>query len=106
MNYNLHFGESHSDNSINDKIICLKIIFQNDIEVKRSLISFNCFSEYILFLELEHIRNIRPTKNVSNHQSGLELYHFVRFLICYPSVCLQAVNAQASVRGCACSPEP
>ena len=26
LNFNLHFGELYSDNSNNDKIICLKII--------------------------------------------------------------------------------
>ena len=47
MNFNLHFGELHSDNSINDK----NNLFENHIpksyKVKRILISFNCFSEYI-----------------------------------------------------------
>ena len=47
MNFNLHFGESHSDNSINDK----NNLFENNIlkcyKVKIILISFNCFSEYI-----------------------------------------------------------
>ena len=46
MNFNLHFGELHSDNSINDK----KKFFENYIpkcyKVKRIIISFNCFSEY------------------------------------------------------------
>ena len=47
MNFNLHFGELHNDNSINDK----NNLFENYIlkcyKVKRILISFNCFSEYI-----------------------------------------------------------
>ena len=46
MNFNLHFGELHSDNSINDK----KNLFENNIpkfyKVKRILITFKCFSEY------------------------------------------------------------
>ena len=46
MNFNLHFGELHSNNSINDK----NNLFENHIpkcyKVKRILISFNCFSEY------------------------------------------------------------
>ena len=50
MNFNLHFGELHSNNSINDK----NNLFENYIlkchNVKRILISFNCFSEYILIL--------------------------------------------------------
>ena len=47
MNFKLHFGELHSDNSINDK----NNFFENSIpkcyKVKRILISFNCFSEYM-----------------------------------------------------------
>ena len=47
MNFNLHFGELSSDNSINNK----NNLFENYITkrniVKRILISFNCFSEYI-----------------------------------------------------------
>ena len=47
MNFNLHFGELHSNNSINDK----NNLFENYIpeckKVIRILISFNCFSEYI-----------------------------------------------------------
>ena len=46
MNFNLHFGELHSNNSINDK----NNLFENYIPkcylVIRILISFNCFSEY------------------------------------------------------------
>ena len=46
MNFNLHFGELHSDNSINDK----NNLFENYIpkcdKIKIILISFNCFSEY------------------------------------------------------------
>ena len=34
MNFNLNFSELHSDNSINDNIICLKIIFPNVIKSK------------------------------------------------------------------------
>ena len=48
MNFNLYFGELHNDNSINDK----NNLFENYIPkcymVKRILISFNCFSEYIM----------------------------------------------------------
>ena len=46
MNFNLHFSELNSDNSINDK----NSLFENYIpkchKVKRILISFNCYSEY------------------------------------------------------------
>ena len=52
MNFNLHFGELHSHNSINDK----NNLFENSIpkcyKVKRILISFNCFSEYSLNRQL------------------------------------------------------
>ena len=55
MNFNLHFGELHSNNSINDK----NNLFENYIpecnKVKRFLISFNCFSEYRLN---EHVDKI------------------------------------------------
>ena len=44
MNFNLHFCELHSDNSINDK----NNLFENSIpkcdKVKRILISYNCLS--------------------------------------------------------------
>ena len=47
MNFNLHFSELHSDNSIND----INNLFENYIpkcyKVKIILISFNGFSEYI-----------------------------------------------------------
>ena len=53
MNFNLHFGELLSNNSINDK----NNLFENYIpecnKVKRILISFNCFSEYILLKYLK-----------------------------------------------------
>ena len=49
MNFNLHFGELHSNNSINDK----NNLFENYIpecnKVKSILISFNCFYEYIYY---------------------------------------------------------
>ena len=49
VNFNLHFGELRSNNSINDK----NNLFENHIpksyKVKRILISFNMFSEYIIY---------------------------------------------------------
>ena len=48
MNFNLHFGELHSDNSINDKNNLFENYIPKCYKVKRILISFNCFSEYIL----------------------------------------------------------
>ena len=63
MNFNLHFGELHTHNSIKDK----KNLFENYnpkcYKVKRILIYFNCFSEYITvekvdaFLELKIFKN-------------------------------------------------
>ena len=49
MNFNLHFGELHSDNSINDKNNLFENYIPKRYKVKRILISFNCFSGYILF---------------------------------------------------------
>ena len=46
MNFNLHFGELHSDNSINDKSNLFENYIPKFYKVKRNLISFNCFSEY------------------------------------------------------------
>ena len=46
---NLHFGELHSDNFINDKNNLFEIYFRKCYKVNIILISFNCFSEYIFF---------------------------------------------------------
>ena len=48
MNFNLYFGKLHSDNSINDKNIFFENYIPKCYKVKRILISFNCFSEYII----------------------------------------------------------
>ena len=48
MNFNLHFGELHSNNSINDKNNLFENYIPECYKVKRILISFNCFSEYSL----------------------------------------------------------
>ena len=48
MNFNLHFGELHSNNSINDKNNLFENYIPKCYNVKRILISFNCFSEYII----------------------------------------------------------
>ena len=47
MNFKLHFGELYSDNSINDKNNTFENYIPKCDKVKRILISFNCFSEYI-----------------------------------------------------------
>ena len=47
MNFNLYFGELPSDNSINDKHNLFENYIPKCYKVKRILISFNCFSEYI-----------------------------------------------------------
>ena len=49
MNFSLHFGELHSDNSINDKSNLFENYILKYYKVKRILISFNCFSEYSKF---------------------------------------------------------
>ena len=46
MNFDLHFGELHSDNSINDKNNLFENYIPKCYKVKRILISLNCFSEY------------------------------------------------------------
>ena len=46
--FQLHFGELHSDNSINDKNSLFENYIPKCYKVKRILISFNCFSEYII----------------------------------------------------------
>ena len=48
MNFNLHFGELHSNNSINDKNNLFENYIPKCYKVKIILISFNCFSEYIM----------------------------------------------------------
>ena len=50
MNFNLHFGELHSDNSINYKNNFFENYIPKCYKVKRIIISFNCFSEYICLL--------------------------------------------------------
>ena len=47
MNFNLHFGELHINNSINDKNNLFENCIPTCYTVKRILISFNCFSEYM-----------------------------------------------------------
>ena len=47
MNFTLHFGELHSDNSINDKNNLFENYIPKCYKVKIIVISFNCFSEYI-----------------------------------------------------------
>ena len=56
MNFNLDFGELHSDNSINDKNIFFENYIPECYKVKRILISFNCFSEYILILLIGNVK--------------------------------------------------
>ena len=52
MNFNLHFGELYSDKSINDKNNLFENYIPKCYKVKRILISFNCFSEYRLILQI------------------------------------------------------
>ena len=46
MNFNLHVGELHGDNSINDNNNLSENYVPKCCKVKRISISFNCFSEY------------------------------------------------------------
>ena len=77
MNFNLHFGELYSNKSINDK----NNLFENYIlkfyKVKRMLISFYCFSEYILGVilglgkrgmcfKMSEVRQFKDLKKSSN----------------------------------------
>ena len=48
MNFNLHFGESHSDNSINDKNNLFEKYIPKCYKVKRILISFNRFLSIVV----------------------------------------------------------
>ena len=48
VNFILHFSEFHSDNSIRYKITLFESYIHKCYIVKRILISFHCFSEYIL----------------------------------------------------------
>ena len=52
MNFSLHFGELHSDNSIYDKNNLFENYIPKCYKVKRILISFNCFSEYTLIAKI------------------------------------------------------
>ena len=54
MNFNLHFGELHSDNSINDKNNLFENYISKCYKVKGILISFNCFSEYMFKMYRTH----------------------------------------------------
>ena len=54
MNFNLHYGELHSDNSINDKNNLFENYIPKCYKVKIILISFNCFSEYSYPLEAKN----------------------------------------------------
>ena len=44
----MHFGDLHSNNSINDKNNLFENYIPKCYNVKRILISFNCFSEYTM----------------------------------------------------------
>ena len=63
MNFNLHFGELHSINSINDKNNLFENYNPKCHKVKRILISFNCLSEYSMFLSALD-RVVSPTINI------------------------------------------
>ena len=61
MNFNLHFCELHSDDSFNDKNNLFENYIPKCYNVKRILISFNCFSEYILLEGLNQFHGANLT---------------------------------------------
>ena len=66
MNFNLHFDELHSNNSINGKNNFFENYIPKCYKVKIILISFNCFSEYI-------IDKIQPSISSKQHLFSFEL---------------------------------
>ena len=60
MNFNLHFGELHSDNSIKDQNNLFEKVIPKCYKVQRILISFNCFSEYSYTMGCPPIRGDNP----------------------------------------------
>ena len=66
MNFNLHFGELHSDNSINDKNNLFENYIPKCYKVKTILISFNCFSEYISVQEPDSLMRIAWNRRETN----------------------------------------
>ena len=69
MNFNLHFGELHSDNSINDKNNLFENYIPKSYKVKRILISFNCLSEYVY--------NLDPQSIIHETSIGMLRFHCV-----------------------------
>ena len=84
MNFNLHFVELHINNSINSKNILLENYIPECSKVKRILISFNCFSEYIsegFFIAF--------IANYYSQDLHLTIIHCINFPV--PWACLQFV---------------
>ena len=84
VNFNLHFGELYSDNSINDKHNLFENYIPKCYKVKRILISFNCFSEYktlSIGWESRAIRYVRGGRKVSDFTCSSEIRCF------YPNGC-------------------
>ena len=81
MNFNLHFCELHSNDSINDKNNLFENYIPKCYNVKRILISFHCFSEYIMctiidFNEIDIRIYLPEKKNNSPRPLGCGEYHF------------------------------
>ena len=70
MNFNLHFCELRSDHSMNDKNNLFENYIPKSYIVKRILISFNCFSEYILVLNRSFSRRSIPNDRHKKYVMG------------------------------------
>ena len=80
---NLHFGELHSDNFINDKNNLFENYFRKCYKVNIILISFNCFSEYTWIWALTQTADFlacdqQRHRLCASGQSDLHL--FIRYL--------------------------
>ena len=84
MNFNLHFGELHSDNSINDKNNLFENYIPKCYKVNRILISFNCFSEYTILMK---IITSGPSKYTMDHPEFTNLLNQTLWFDCFDSLC-------------------
>ena len=72
MNFHLHFGELHSNNSINDKNNLFENYIPKCYNVKRILISFNCFSEYSI-IGVANPTSIQANERIQKILSGVRV---------------------------------
>ena len=71
VNFILHFSEFQSDSSIRYKITLFENYIHKCYMVKRILISFNCFSEYISFVCADAKR---PRQQIFSYVVGMLTY--------------------------------